>query len=133
MTNSVVLWADIKLSKLWCWGFEVWSLGSSDIHSPSKIVMIWSKWYVSKLNTLKVYYSNKSWGLRVKAMEICYSVWCKHLWSIFPGDLLQPKSFPLNQVLILLLIPATIQNLFHFPLFLSIDNDRVQRQFWISS
>ena len=78
-----------------------------------------------------------SWGGWVPSVIFCDEVWRLDVGGHLPGVVLSAETLPLNQELEPPPVPATIQYLFHFPLWFSVDDDgwrrglRLPSWYWI--
>ena len=57
-------------------------------------------------------------------MVSCDAFWSSHIGGVLPRVVLVAEPFPLDEILELLVVPTAVQQLFYFPLFLSVYNDR---------
>jgi len=57
----------------------------------------------------------------------------EYIYSILPEVCFQTKTFLFDQILVSLVMPVTVQDLFHLSLFFSVDDDWVGRETRIPS
>lgn len=125
-----------KLHYWWQSLIVVFSVGIrySYIYPSLKITVTQSNRTQLKLNLLEVYCSYELECSRIQMIKLHYSFWYKDIRCIFLGFCLESKSLLLNKVLILLIVPTTIQNFLYLLLFLSIHYHGVQQRqcmlFW---
>ena len=75
-------------------------------------------------NGIKVCPADMSWGCWVLPIVLRDEVRCFDIRGRLPRVVFSAEALPLDQELEPLPVPATIQYLFHFPLFFSVDDDR---------
>jgi len=71
------------------------------------------------------------WCSRVPFVVSYHTFWGLHIGGVLPRVVLMAKPFPLDKILELLAVPMAVQQLFYFPLFLSIYNN--QWWWWVCS
>jgi len=74
-----------------------------------------------------------SWGDWVLLVIFCDKVWCLDIGGHLLRVVFSAEAFPLNQELEPPPVPATIQYLFHFPLWFSVDNNGWWQGSWLPS
>jgi len=104
-------------------GSRVADWGSPYIYPPSKVAAPRSNG--SRLEkSVKVCPADMSWGSWVLSVIFRDEVWRLDIRGCLPRVVLSTKTFPLNQELEPPPVPATIQYLFHLPLWFSVDDNR---------
>jgi len=83
--------------------------------------------------SIEVCPADVSGGGWVLLIVLCDKVWCLDVRGYFPRVVFSAKALPLDQELEPPLVPATIQYLFHFPLWFSINDDGWQQGLQLSS
>ena len=71
-----------------------------------------------------------SWGCWVLPIVLHDEVWCFDIGGHLPRVVFSAEALPLDQELEPLPVPATIQYLFHFLLFFSVNDDGWQWGLW---
>jgi len=74
-------------------------------------------------NGVEVCLADMSWGSWVLLIILHNEVRCFDIGGCLPRVMFSAETLPLDQELKPSLVPATIQYLFHFPLFFSVDDD----------
>ena len=91
------------------------------IHSSFKIATSWSNGLGMK-NTVELCASDVSQSPRVFAIELRCEFWSRDFGGGLPGIVFTAISLPLDKVLESSPVPMTVEYLFHFPLWFSIDD-----------
>jgi len=81
-------------------------------------------------NGIEVCPADMSWGCWVLPIVLRDEVQCFDIGGRLPRVVFSAEALPLDQELEPLPVPATIQYLFHFLLFFSVDDDRWRRGLW---
>jgi len=81
-------------------------------------------------NGIKVCLADMSWGCWVLLIVLRDEVRCFDIGGCLPRVVFSAEALPLDQELEPLPVPATIQYLFYFPLFFSVDDDGWQWGLW---
>ena len=68
----------------------------------------------SEFDILKVSCLNELWSLEAKTMKLSHSIQYKHIQEILLRVCFQTKSFLLNEVLVLIIILATVQDVVYY-------------------
>jgi len=84
-------------------------------------------------NGVEVCPADMSWGYWVLPIVLRDEVWCFDIGGRLPRVVFSVEALPLDQELEPLPMLATIQYLFHFPLFFSVDDNGWQRGLWSPS
>ena len=84
-------------------------------------------------NGVEVCPADMSWGSWVLLIVLCDEVRCFDIGGRLPRVVFSAEALPLDQELEPPPVPATIQYLFHFPLFFSIDDDGWRWGLWSPS
>ena len=66
----------------------------------------------------------------MSAIEVHYKIGCRNFGDGLLGVVFAAISLLLDEVLELSPVPATVKNLFHFPLLFSINEYRQRASFW---
>ena len=73
-------------------------------------------------NVVKLHVSDMSWSSRVFAMELRCEFWYRDFGSKLPEIVFTAISLPLDKILESSLVPMTVEYLFYFPLWFSVDD-----------
>jgi len=74
-------------------------------------------------NGIEVCPADMSWGGWMLLIVLHDEVWCFDIGDRLPRVVFSAEALPLDQELKPPLVPTTIQYLFHFPLFFSVDDN----------
>ena len=105
--------------------------GSSYIYPPSKVTISRSNGSGIE-NGVKVCPADVSWGGWVLPIVLYDKVRCFDIGGCLPRVVFSAKTLPLDQKLEPSPVPATIQYLFYFPLFFSINDNGWRWGLWFS-
>jgi len=84
-------------------------------------------------NGVEVCPADMFWGGWVLPIVLCDEVRCFDIGGYLPRVVFSAEAFPLDQELEPPPVPVTIQYLFHFPLFFSVDDNGWQWGLWFPS
>jgi len=93
------------------------------IHPPFKIATSQSNGLRVK-NVVELRAPDVSWSTRVFAVKFRCQFQSKDFGGGLPGIVFTAVSFLLNEILESSLVPTTVEYLFHFPLYFSVDDYR---------